>query len=300
MALILTLEREFKMGTRKTPYAIPANFAPITRLQANRWLNSATFGAATARANMNGSTKLAFVPMAAVSPTTPGGLEEDDAVRLMRIGYEAYINEQLLDTTPRTAMTFSAVSVDGGGGHPNEALRQLWWGEAMHCSAQIRLKTAYILSQIFVTNTTASVFTQSQQFNLRYYDNLVKATLSSNTSTFRELLIDVTLSNAMARMLTYQNNTRANPASSLEPDQNYIRELLQLMTPGLFHQNMDGTFNLDANGVKIQTFLPSQMRLLAGAITGIGNNQLSGIVNYILQQMVDVCMKMQKLRRLTQ
>lgn len=264
------------MGTRKSKYVIPTNFAPATRLLANRWLSYASFGAATARSNLTTSTKIAIVPLTVSTAISPGGLEEDDAARLMRIGYEAYTNEQLADASPKSAMNLIKADPDGGGGTNNAVLRQIFWTELMHGSAQTRLKAAYALSQIFVVNSLANSGGNGDPFAHKYYDNLVKSTLSTNTSSFRALLSDVAYSVTMARMLTYVNNRRANPATALKPDQNFIRELLQLMCPGLFHQNIDGTFVLDANGVKIQTFLPSQIELLAGAITGLGDNTLGG------------------------
>lgn len=73
---------------RNTAFVVP--FAPSTRLEANRWLTYATFGPSTKRVDLTTATKTAITFIAG---------EEDDADKLMRVGYAAYVAEQFSDNT---------------------------------------------------------------------------------------------------------------------------------------------------------------------------------------------------------
>lgn len=238
---------------RKSAYDLtkPQFVAPQTRQEANDWLASATFGAATARTDIAASTKTNIVPLAG---------EVDDAVRLMSIGYAAYVAEQQADTSifnmlvPNATTGFPEYIAARFGQFPNNnlpttTLFSWFYSQAIHGSAQIRLKTLYALSQIFVINTNTQRIDDFQ-----YYDNMMKATISNNTSTYRQLLSDVVYSTSMTYFLTYNNNKKEDLATNRVADQNFMRELWQLFGAGLVHLNLDGTPILDSSGNQIPLY----------------------------------------------
>lgn len=236
-------------------------FAPANRLEANRWLNMATFGPATARVNLATATKTALTYL-------PG--EEDDADKLMRIGYVAYMNEQMSDNS----IIGCNDAHDIGHSLINSAGRSFnywWFANAIHSSAAVRFKTAFALSQIFAAKRQPGIPDKEER---RYYDFLLNATLSTNTNSFRKLLDDVTYSHIMAVWLTYILNKKEDVATSQQPDENYAREILQLFTLGLTQLNLDGTPILDEFGVPKPTYVKSDITNLAKVFTGIGGGEL--------------------------
>jgi uncharacterized protein (DUF1800 family) len=58
---------------------------------------------------------------------------------------------------------------------------------------------------------------------------------------YRTLLGQISLSTAMGYYLTFRGNAKANPNTGSQPDENYARELMQLMTLGLYKLDRDGT-----------------------------------------------------------
>lgn len=259
----------------------PIYFAPQTRLEANRWLAMASFGAATAHTNIPTSTKIAFNNL----PVTIGGVtlpEVDDATRLMSIGYAAWITEQLTDadiaaTIPPESFTLTNFSTFGdlsfGSLSKLPAMSAFFWTTSVHSAAQLKLKLAFALSQIFVVNSAAtgtSTASDGPAIMARFYGYLMKATTSTNSSSFRTLLDDVTYSRAMSLMLTYSGNAKEDVATQKRPDENYAREILQLFTIGLKQLNQDGTVIKDANGVELETYAPEDIPEIAKFMTGLG------------------------------
>ena len=257
---------------RNSAFNLPT--APATRQEANDWFNSATYGAATQRTDIVASTKTNIVPLQ---------FEVDDAVRLMEIGYEAYINEQLTANTnlsllsPNATTGYLEIDDSRFGTTPtannfNVSIYTWFYANAIHGFAQIRHKATYALSQIFVINTGAE-----RVSDYLYFHNLEKATLSNNTSTFRELLSDVVYNQSMAFYLTYINNKKEDLATNRRTDQNFMRELWQLFGTGLVHLNLDGTPVLNSSGNEIavydQTHIDEGSWVFTGLITN-GNREL--------------------------
>lgn len=256
-------------NNRKRSYDLtkPEFQAPQSRLQANRWLDMAQFGAATARTDINASTKTNIVPLAG---------EVDDAVKLMGIGYEAYVDEQLADDSifkpfsgfvdPGTGL-YAPPATGFGQGNTNVP-SYVWWfyHNALHSSCQIRLKTMWALSQIWAMRQVGGN-TSSQVSYTRYIEDMLTATKSGGAHNYRWLAKQITMNWQMAQWLTYADNRRTIPGR--QADENYGREVPQLFMIGLWCLNMDGTFMRDENGERIPTYLPEDIKNLAGATTGI-------------------------------
>jgi uncharacterized protein (DUF1800 family) len=122
---------------------------------------------------------------------------------------------------------------------------------------------AFALSQIMVTSQVGAL--QNLPFaTADYYDMLTRDALGD----FRVLLEDVTLHPAMGIYLSMLGNQKANVATNIRPDENYARELMQLMSIGLIELNMDGTARLDAGGAQIPTYNQNIIEGFARVYTG--------------------------------
>lgn len=254
--------------------------APQNRLDANRWLAMASFGAATAHTEIATSTKSAPINFSGAV---------DDATRLMSIGYSAWVTEQLIDNAstptsiPAEAFTLTGFSTFGDLSKTSlsklPAMNAFFWTSALHSSAQLRLKLAFALSQIFVTNSTAtgtSPAANGPEIMAHFYGNLVKATLSNNTASYRTLIEDVTYSRAMPLMLSYLRNAKEDVATQKRPDENYAREILQLFSIGLKQLNQDGTVIKDSAGVELETYDPEDIPQVARFMTGLSDLNSTG------------------------
>ena len=141
----------------------------------------------------------------------------------------------------------------------------IWKRQAL-AEDQLRQRIAFALSEIFVvSNTTGTVATGNPRGPANYLDML-----GANAFTnYRKLMDDVTYSPMMGIYLTYMRNQKENAATGAVPDENYARELMQLMTIGLYQLNLDGSQKLDALGRPIDTYANTDISNLAKVFTGL-------------------------------
>lgn len=244
---------------------------PQTRLEANRWLDKAQFGAATAYTDISASTKLNIVPEAG---------SVDDAVRLMDIGYSAWVDEQLADDTDVKVnigrelgiaygdTVFCTTGNNSGGLSTGHVLYGNWFNAlAVHGKSKLRLKATFALSQIFALRQVGTTFETLATAD--FVHSLWKATRSTNSPSYRKLLEEVTYNVVMGKWLTYQGNQKEDVALNRQPDENYAREILQLFSMGLVCMNMDGTPVLDAQGNPIPTYTAEDIPECAKFFTGL-------------------------------
>lgn len=249
----------------------PEYTAPQTRLEANRWLDKAQFGAATAYTDIPNSTKLSIV-------AESGSV--DDATRLMSIGYSAWVDEQLADDTmpklsgSRLAQNWETYFATGGNETGGLSVGHILYGNwfnalAVHGSSKLRLKSTFALSQIFAlrqVGTTGEVWATGD-----FVHALYEATQSTGTSSYRKLLEKVTYNWSMAKWLTYLYNQKEDIALNRQPDENYAREILQLFSMGLVCLNMDGTPVVDAQGIPVPTYTAEDIPECARFFTGLND-----------------------------
>jgi uncharacterized protein (DUF1800 family) len=129
---------------------------------------------------------------------------------------------------------------------------------------QLRQRVAFALSQIFVTSLDKLIWNS----NMVLYQNMLLADAFSN---YRQIMADVTLSPAMGQYLDMANNAVADPTIS-----SYARELMQLFTIGTNKLNLDGSLQMDANGLPIPNYLQSDISQFARVYTGWTYAQASG------------------------
>ncbi len=140
-------------------------------------------------------------------------------------------------------------------------LQVQFFKRAMTGKDQLRQRTAFALSQIFVVSGKQII----QPSSVAPYLDLLTESAFGN---YRQLLQKVTLSPAMGRYLDMVNNDPPNPTLGTTPNENYAREVLQLFSLGTVMLNQDGTPIRDINGKTIPSYSQSAVEGFAHVFTG--------------------------------
>ncbi len=229
--------------TTPPPTTPPPAPPPVTKVEAFRFLNQATFGATDA-----------------------------DAAGLMAMGnsstaYAQWIDSQLAKPAslqlPAVQAAYAALPqpVTNIGQLHNARIDQ-WFRHATSADDQLRQRVAWALSQIMVVGQSG--LSDAPYSTSDYYDMLARNAFAN----YRKLLEDVTLHPAMGVYLSMLGNRKPNPAANIRSDENYAREVMQLFSLGLVQLNPDGSTKLDAQGQPIPTYDQSVIEGMAHAFTG--------------------------------
>ncbi|MES2739802.1 MAG: DUF1800 domain-containing protein [Pseudomonadota bacterium] len=136
-----------------------------------------------------------------------------------------------------------------------------FWQQAAGGDDQLRQRVAFALSQIFVISMMDESVNTLPRGTTAYYDMLAKNAFGN----FRTLLEGVALHPAMGRYLSHLHNEKEAPTRS--PDENFAREIMQLMSIGLYQLNPDGSLKL-SDGKPIETYTHDDVAGLAKVFTG--------------------------------
>lgn len=237
-------------GPQPSPYPTPnAYTGPSSYEDTVRFLEQSTFGPTpalvqhvqqvgfnaflTEQFNAPVSPYPAMTPPASTNTTTQCGQTTDP-------GYQACVRD-----------TFSM--------YPNQVA---FFKNALNQSVtsdQLRQRVAFALGQIFVT----SGLDVNLAYAMREYQQLLTNDAFTN---YRQILYDVTLSPMMGHYLNMANNNK--PAGANTPNENYAREVLQLLSIGLYQLNQDGTLKTDLSGQPIPTYDQDTIEGFAYTFTG--------------------------------
>ncbi len=212
----------------------PPPTAEISKAEAFQFLNQATFGAT-----------------------------EAEAERLIDIGYEAWIDDQLARSASLQLPYLQSLPRPGALFELQPDRSDIWFRNAIEGDDQLRQRVAFALSEILVISQLGALVNQT--FGMADYYDLLAVNAFGN---YRELLEQVTLHPAMGVYLSMLGNEKPNPALNIRPDENYARELMQLFSIGLVELNPDGTEKLDAEGRPIPTYDQSVIEGFAHVFTG--------------------------------
>jgi len=233
----------------------------MMELRAQQFLNRATFGAT--------DTEIAAL-----------------ATRMQSVGLvracSDWIDEQFaLSPTLHGPTTTGFMSADGFnvtsqiGGVPRFR-HHAWWHNSISAPDQLKQRLAWALIQICVVSETAindsnfvpaTLSANQPAFWLgmgSYYDML----LNRLNGSYRDVLQGVTQHPQMGMMLSSLRNQKGNAALGTFADENYAREIMQLMSIGLYELNTDGSFKKDAQGQNIPTYDNDLIEELARSFTG--------------------------------
>lgn len=199
---------------------------------------------------------------------TFGPSPELDA-RLRRIGLRVWLNEQfqapyptipypnppLMPTTPPSECSLNTFPACYREHYTMQPVQQWFFKEAFYGEAQLRHRVAWALSQIWVT----SGVTIKQSSHMIAYHKILSRHAFGN---YRDLMYDMTLNPAMGDYLDMARST------SIAPNENYAREILQLFSIGLYRLNQDGTYMRDNQGNLIPTYSQDTVNDFAKVFTG--------------------------------
>ena len=186
--------------------------------------------------------------------------------QVQALGYRGWIDQQLVTQSASHLTYVDNQLAQMKLTNPNAQLgaphfHNSFWFNAATSQAQLRERMKFALSQIFVVSIN------DVRFDIRsassYYDMLGKNAFGN----YRTLLEDVALHPIMGVYLTHMSNQKEDPVTGRTPDENFAREILQLMSIGVVELNIDGTPKLN-NGVPIPTYTTSDVSNLAKVFTG--------------------------------
>ncbi|MFZ4071428.1 MAG: DUF1800 domain-containing protein [Caulobacterales bacterium] len=225
-------------GATPTPAPPPVT---ITATEAARLLNQATFGATDATIEQ------------ARTAGVSAWLDNEFSAAPAAQTHLAYLDARLVQL--RTTNPSASLSATN--------FYETWWRTAATSPDQLRQRVAFAYSQIFVISLNDGAVDVRGAGS--YYDMLT----ANAFVNFRQLLENVTLHPMMGRYLTYLANQREDAAGTRTPDENYAREVMQLMTIGLWELNIDGTLRTNASNQPIATYTPDDISGLARVFTGL-------------------------------
>ncbi|XPF93628.1 DUF1800 family protein [Colwellia sp. RE-S-Sl-9] len=210
------------------------------------------------------ASSYAMEPVAAVRLLQQAtfGPTQEQITKLEKMSEEAWIDEQLSKPA-----TLHRSYYDAAFEYPRANFRrnQGWLKAALHAEDQLRQRMAFALSQIFVVSQVGTSLERYQAGLVNYYDTLIDGALGN----YRDLMYKVTMHPVMGTYLTYSPNYKANPEGSNEADENYAREMLQLMSLGTYLLNQDGSYQVDERGKPIETYSQAQIKGFAKVFTGL-------------------------------
>lgn len=206
---------------------------------------------------MNTSLASRFLSQATMGPNMY------DIEQLAQKGYATWLNEQfaLPQTLHRAHVTSALASMPAGNMGGEDQFYESFWKQTVTGQDQLRQRVAFALSQIFVVSFQDDILATSGRSVASFYDVLGKHAFGN----FRDLLQDVSTHPAMGVYLSFLRNKKES--DTRVPDENFARELMQLMTIGLYQLNQDGSVKL-SNGKPIETYNHDDVAGLAKVFTG--------------------------------
>jgi uncharacterized protein (DUF1800 family) len=231
-------------STGPTPPPPPPSPPPVTKAEAFRFLNQATFGATEAEA-----TKLIALGDSATAygRWIDAEIAKSASVQLPEL-------QAVYATLPQPVNNI---------GQLHNTRVDVWFRHAVRADDQLRQRTAWALSQIFVVGQ--STLQGLPYATADYYDMLARNAFAN----YRKLLEDVTLHPAMGVYLSMLGNQKPDAARNIRPDENYAREVMQLFAIGLVQLNLDGSVVRDAATQQpVSAYDQATIEGLAHAFTG--------------------------------
>ncbi|HJX29304.1 MAG TPA: DUF1800 family protein, partial [Thermoanaerobaculia bacterium] len=175
-------------------------------------------------------------------------------------GYAAWIEAQF--TRPlvsHLAYVDALPEAEPASWHARESI----WKQAIVGQDQLRQRVALALSEILVVSAEDDDLGRAEP--IATYMDLLNRNAFGN---FRQLLEEVTLSPSMGAYLDMLSNDKEDPETGRNPNENFAREILQLFSVGLYKLHLDGTLQLDDEGLPISTYDQDTIKGFAQVFTG--------------------------------
>ncbi|MGJ7582112.1 DUF1800 domain-containing protein [Variovorax sp. RHLX14] len=199
----------------------------------------------------------------------------DDIASVRSLGYAAWLSAQFGAAAGQTGWDWlnergydstSSATAYYDQSYPSDFMI---WKQLITAPDALRKRVALALSEIFVVSTGGIANRWRSHLMASWWDML-----SSNAlGNFRKLLEDVTLHPAMGVYLNVRGSQKENASTGRQPDENYAREVMQLMTIGLSQLNPDGTVRRGGDGAPLDSYTLSDVTNLARVFTGYDFDQ---------------------------
>ncbi len=197
------------------------------------------------------------------------GITDQDLAQVKSDGYANWVSSQLAMAPSGSHQAFMERRLaELQVANPKAALTttefyQSFWSQAAAGPDQLRQRVKFALSQIFVISLAdANVDPRGAA---SYYDMLGQNAFGN----YRTLLQAVTLHPMMGIYLTSLGNQKEDLTTGRQPDENYAREVMQLMSIGVYKLNLDGSIAVDSTGAPISSYTPQDISGLAKVFTGM-------------------------------
>jgi len=174
---------------------------------------------------------------------------------IQTIGLSAYVTEQL--SQPAFVVPAAPSPVPSYCTTQYQCTVLPWTKDILLGNDQLRQRVAFALSEIFTVS-----FNDISPVGLPAYENVLSADAFGN---YKTLMKDVTLNPAMGEFLNMSWNFK--PPTGDIADENYARELMQLMSVGTCRLNIQGICQT-YGGAPVQVYTQDQVQGLARALTG--------------------------------
>jgi uncharacterized protein (DUF1800 family) len=185
-------------------------------------------------------------------------------------GYAAWIDQQESMPVSDTHLAFmqrrlaALQAVSPSARNTSADFYDSFWRQTATAPDQLRQRVKLALSEIFVISFNGQILDPKGVAS--YYD-----VLGANAfGNYRTLLEQVNLHPMMGSYLTYISNAKENPVTDQNPDENFAREIQQLMSIGLYQLNQDGSNQADSSGAAIPTYSDADIKGLSKVFTGFG------------------------------
>lgn len=219
-----------------------------------------------------------------------------DIAHVKAIGFKAYLNEQF-NTAPTNVakgsnypdLTFPLDDQATGCPTTNPSdpnynqtvcnrdfyssypIQRTFFSNSLYGPDQLRQRVAFALHQILVVSANSEVNRPS--WMTVYLQALDRGALGN----YRTLLEEITLTPAMGEYLDMRLSTRTSP------NENFAREVLQLLSIGTATLNVDGSPQTDSQGTPIPSYAQAQVNEFTRVFTGWNFNPTllgAGITNW--------------------
>jgi len=180
------------------------------------------------------------------------GPRPGDVDHVKTVGADAFLSEQFnaqMSAYPNALYN-----------EPVEATQEHFMRLALTGSDQLRQRVAWALHKIWVVSAVAVD-------NASAIVTYQRVLMDHAFGNYRDLMRAMTLNPAMGRYLNMLNN-RSQQATGTPPNENYARELLQLLTTGIPRLNPDGTPMRDPSLREIPVYTEADVKELARVLTG--------------------------------
>ncbi|ELX08394.1 hypothetical protein Jab_2c04420 [Janthinobacterium sp. HH01] len=197
-----------------------------------------------------------FLAQATFGPTAAG------IAALTTSSKAAWIADQFRkpQTSHRNTVQSVAAQLPPGILSENQVFES-FWRQAAIGDDQLRQRVTFALSQIFVISMADPNLVSRPAGVASYYD-----TLGQNAfGNFRNLLQAAALHPMMGIYLSHMRNQKES--GNRVPDENFAREIMQLMSIGLYELNPDGSVKLQ-NGKPVETYTHDDVAGMAKVFTG--------------------------------